>query len=529
MASMDGREPHDLILPQPLTPREQEVLSCIGANMTNRQIAEHLTIARSTVTWYVRQIHNKLGVDNRGEAISQARSLGLLPSREERGGIRHNLPRAMTPFAGRERELAALAELIADPQIRIITLTGPGGIGKTRLAQEAAWNEIDQHLHFADGVFFISLAPIKLAEEIVATLATTLHFHFQIPRQRPRNETQQMLDYLRGKQLLMVMDNFEHIPDGSRLLNEICVQAKDIKFLVTSRERVKLRGVQHFPLLGLEIPSQQETAGDVLERYPAAQIFLNIARRSVHDFKLSPGDAEHLIRICQLVEGLPLGLELAASWVGLLPLSSIATELEQSLQLLTTEYHDVPERHRSMQATLDVSWKRLNAEQKQGFRELTVFRGGFTRPAAMEITGMTLPLLVTLVNKSWLSYDLERDRYSIHELLRQYGAEKLTTDTINEQAVQARHSAYFCHYLNERESDWFGARQQDVVMEVQEEIDNIQRAWLWAATHGAVDLLAQGLESLCRFYRWEGRMKDGQHACRSAREGLSKNSRHAWI
>jgi tetratricopeptide (TPR) repeat protein len=250
---------------------------------------------------------------------------------------------------------------------------------------------------------------------------------------------------------------------------------------------------------------------------------LNISKRTVPDFKLIQGDAKQLVRICQLVEGMPLGLELAASWVGLLPLSVIATELEQSLHFLTTVHHDVPQRHHSMQATLDVSWKRLNSEQKHGFQELTVFRGGFTRMAALEIAGVTLPVLVTLANKSWLSYDWERDRYNIHELLRQYGAGKLNTDTDRGQAVRDRHSAYFCSYLKEREADWFGARQQNTVAEMQEEIDNIQNAWRWAANQGDGLLLAQGLNSLCRFYLWEGRMKDGQHACRSAGEGLSRS------
>jgi ATP/maltotriose-dependent transcriptional regulator MalT len=186
--------------------------------MSNRQIAEHLTIALSTVKWYIRQIYNKLGVDNREAAITRARRLELLPAREQKGTVRHNLPVAMTPFTGRERELAALAELIANPQVHIITLIGPGGIGKTRLALESARHELRPQPLFTDGIYFISLAPLDSAEEIVAALAATLDFHFQRAEQGSRSEMQQIIDYLDQKQMLLVMDNFEHILDGRMLL-----------------------------------------------------------------------------------------------------------------------------------------------------------------------------------------------------------------------------------------------------------------------------------------------------------------------
>lgn len=522
-APMNGRDPHDLPLAQSLTPREQEVLNCIGDEMSNRQIAEYLTIAMSTVKWYIRQVYNKLGVNNRSEAITRARKLGLLSAAEMPGKVRHNLPVDVTPFAGREHELVALGKLIANPQIGIITLIGPGGIGKTRLALEAARRELRPQDHFSDGIFFISLAPLESAEEIVSTLAAKLNFHFQSSEQGSRSESQQILDYLERKQMLLVMDNFEHILDGRMFLAELSKRAVKVKILVTSRERLNLRGEQLFPLRGLEVPQIDDTGTISLEAYPAIQLFMNISKRSVPDFKLNPEDVKHLVRICHLVEGMPLGLELAASWVGLLPLSAITAELEQGLNLLSSGHHDVPQRHRSMQATLDVSWNRLSSEQIRGFQGLTVFRGGFTRVAALEIAGVTLPILVTLVNKSWLLYDWERDRYYVHELLRQYGAAKLNAERSHDQALQYRHGAYFCNYLNEREADWFGDRQRNAVAEVRKEIDNIQKAWRWAVQRVDIPLLARGLNSLCRFYLWEGRMKDGQHACHSAGDGLSRS------
>ncbi len=407
-----------------------------------------------------------------------------------------NLPAVLTPFVGRETELAALAALIADPHTRLITITGPGGIGKTRLALEAARRELRPDASFSDGIFFVSLAPVETAEDIVATLAATLDFHFQ----DSGNETEQLLNYLRNKQMLLVMDNFEHILDGRALLAKINERAPEITLLVTSHERLQMRGEQLFPLGGLELAPNEGSAREA----PAAQLFLKIARRAVPDFQLLAGDEEHMLRICWLVEGMPLGLELAASWVGLLPLSEISTEIDQSLDFLATEHSDVPRRHKSMQAALDASWRRLTAEQKRAFQELTVFRGGFTKTAAVEVAGATLPLLVALTNKSWLSYDRQKDRYYIHELLRQYGADKLSTDPAHEEEVREKHSAYFCGYLQAREADWHGPRQKEAASEVRDKIDNIQRAWRWAADNGDIALLAQGLNSLCRFLTGKG-------------------------
>ncbi|MFN2136782.1 MAG: hypothetical protein ACK2UK_12560, partial [Candidatus Promineifilaceae bacterium] len=180
-----------------------------------------------------------------------------------------------------------------------------------------------------------------------------------------------------------------------------------------------------------------------------------------------------------------------------------------------------PRRHRSMQATLDVSWARLNADQQRACEELSVFRGGFTRAAAFGVAGATLPLLVTLANKSWLTYDRQADRYHFHELLRQYSAARLSANPGHEENVRRRHSAYFCHFLQERETDWLGARQQKTAVDIRTEVDNIQRAWRWAAGAGDATLLAEGLISLCRFYFWEGRLNDGRQACLAAAAGLS--------
>lgn len=526
---MDAPDAQNLALAKPLTPREQDVLNCIGRDMTNRQIAEELIFALSTVKWYVRQIYKKLGVENREEAIDRANRLGLISMAESGGRVKHNLPVSATPFVSREPELTTLTRLIADPQVHCITLIGPGGIGKTRLALEAARRELAETgsepnnriiPSFPDGIYFVPLAPVDLAKGIVTTLAGTLDFRFQGSSQISRTETDQILDFLEYKQMLLVLDNFEQITDGRSFLAGISERATGIKMIVTSRERLQLHGEQLLPVKGLTTPKDETATGDSLSGNGAVQLFLNIAKRIQPDFMLRHGDELQLIRICRLVEGMPLGLELAASWVGVLPLSNIADEIEQSLHLLTADHHDLPERHRSLLATLDTSWARLNSDQKVTFQKLTIFNGGFTRMAALGVAGATLPLLVSLLNKSWLSYDSQRDRYNIHILLRQYGAAKLSRVPANDLDLHKRHSTYFCSYLEERKADWFGSRQIEAASELLGEIDNIQLAWDWASKQADVCLLSKGLDSLCQFYHREGRLFDGQNACSSAGDML---------
>jgi DNA-binding SARP family transcriptional activator/predicted ATPase len=443
--------------------------------------------------------------ENDAESIEFAQELNLVTPRDI---PRDNLPAAATPFVGREQELATLDKLIADPQVRIITIFGPGGSGKTRLALEAAGQALSAAASdgstFPDGYFFVSLAALDSAGELVKTLGSALDFLFPDARQDPRSETQQILDYLEHKQMLLIMDNFEHIQEGRILLTELSERAAGIKLLVTSRERLQLRREQLLTLKGLALPSAVDSAAGAGTDYAAAELFMNIARRSVPDFQLLAGDAVQLLRICRLVEGMPLALELAASWVGLLPLSAIAAEIEQTLQFLSAEHHDVPQRHRSMHAALDTSWSRLNAEQRRAFQELTVFRGGFTRTAAVEVAGATLPLLTTLLNKSWLAYDRERDRYTIHELLRQYGGDKMRADPSHENVARDRHSAFYCRFLQEHNEKWHTNQQLETLAAVTQEEQNVRRALRWALAQENWQRIDQAIDSWGWYHDWQG-------------------------
>ncbi len=281
-----------------------------------------------------------------------------------------------------------------------------------------------------------------------------------------RSPKEQLLDYLRDRRLFLLLDNFEHLlspahpqdteaeVDGATLVAEILQTAPEIRILVTSRERLNLHMEQLFPIDGLAFPDWEtaapEAGSEDVTEYTAVQLFLQAAQRSQQNFSLETHEELlALIRICHLVGGMPLALELAASWVDTLSLMDIAAELQRGLDLLETELRDVPQRQRSVRATFDYSWQKLDEKEQSVFAQLSIFRGGFTRPAAQAVTGATLRQLSRLVNKSFIQFNKQRDRYQIHELLRQYGAERLSRDSELERAVYDRHSTYYCQALGE--------------------------------------------------------------------------------
>jgi tetratricopeptide (TPR) repeat protein len=223
---------------------------------------------------------------------------------------------------------------------------------------------------------------------------------------------------------------------------------------------------------------------------------------------------------------LPLGLELAASWVDILSLAGIAAEIQKSLDFLETDVRNVPQRQRSIRAVFDASWQRLNAAEQKIFPQLSVFRGGFTRRAVQEITGASLRLLGTLASKSLLQYDKDRDRYQIHELLRQYGAEKLAASSQKESDLRDRHSAYYCMALREREADLKGARQQAALREIEADSENVRAAWHWAVQKEDTAQLALAMNTLGTFYEWQGRFRDGAAAFQALLASPLVSARH---
>lgn len=439
--------------------------------------------------------------------------------------VQTNLPPQPTPFIGREQELAELAALLAEENSRLITLVGIGGMGKTRLALAFAERLIEslsaESFPFPDGIYFINLTPLSDVAHIIPTLAESVNFPLQGGRREQRSPRQQILDYLLEKQMLLIVDNFEHMLAGTEFIMDILQTATGVQMIVTSRERLHLRQEQVYPIQGLEFPDWEIASIDNEDSdaaaYSAGRLFLQSAQRNRPDFQLADGDdLTYLARICRLVAGMPLAIELAASWVDMLSLSEIAQEIRASLDFLETEMRDVPERHRSIRAAIDTSWQKLTDNEKEIFAQLSVFRGGFTRRAGQTVTTASLRLMSRLVAKSFLQYDPERRRYQIHEMMRQYGAEKLAADKDSATAVSQRHSRYYCQALAERTSDLRSQRQKEAIAEIELDIENARAAWRWAARSRDAASLDQALSSLFRFYEWNGRYQDYESSANEA-------------
>ena len=427
---------------------------------------------------------------------------------------KHNLPVQATPFVGREGELCELARLLSEPGVRLVTVLGVGGIGKTRLAIEAGARQLDRFEH---GVYFVALAGIEAVEAIVPATAQALGFSFYEGRE-PRL---QLLDYLHAKKLLLIFDNFEHLPGGASLVNDILQSASGVLVLCTSRTRLGLAEEHLFHLAGMDFPDW-ETPADALE-YSAVKLFLQSARRARPGFELAAGDLQYVARICRLVGGMPLGILLAAAWLEMLTPAEVAAEIQQGLDFLTTDLGAIPERQRSLRAVLDYSWNSLTESEQAVFCGLSVFRGGFTRAAAQQVTGAALRDLMGLVNKSLLTRR-PAGRYDLHELLHQYAAEKLAGDPQARLIAQDRHCACYAEFLRQREPGLYGKDQLVLFAEIEAEIDNLRAGWEWAVDRLQIDWIADYLECLGELFSKRGWSQDGAGLFARAAHKLSNRT-----
>jgi len=415
-----------------------------------------------------------------------------------------------TSFVGREKESTDIQQLLAQPDCRLLTLVGPGGIGKTRLALQLGTLLRDK---FARGSFVAYLQPLRSAEFFVSAVADALGISLT-GQEAP---LVQLAHYLSDKEALILLDNFEHLLDAADQLAILSSSTPHVKYLITSREALHLQEEWLYSVPGLAFPADLATAS-AGQNDDAVQLFNERAQRVYPDFA-PDREIESIIQICRLVEGMPLALELAAAWRKTLNCQAIADEIQGGLAFLTTRHRNVLARHHSMQTVFDQTWQRLNERERAVFKRLSVFRGGFQRDAVVEVTGASLSILSALADKSLLRLDAN-GRYQIHELLRQYAAEQLEQSADDVAQTQADHAAFYIQFLHQRSRDICGGRQRAALLEIRADLDNIRVAWLWAVAQGDAESLQKGSESLGLYYQFLGGYLEGMMLFSQATEVL---------
>ncbi len=411
----------------------------------------------------------------RPERIHQLAGDGLasgFPPLSSLSAVPNNLPAQGSDFVGRARELSAICELLSGR--RMVTIVAPGGTGKTRLALQAAAELATTR---RDGAFLVELAPVSGPDQVPLAIAEAL----DIPLAGDEEVVEQLVSFLRAKELLLVLDNFEHVLAAGRLVPALLDEAPDLTVLVTSRSQV---GVSHETVFHLGGLDTSQDSGVGIESSDGARLFVETATRRLSTFVLADSDLPALAEILERTQGSPLAILLAATWIDVLSIAEIAAELRSSLDLLEAEMSDLPERHRSVRAVFEYSWAMLDEQERSLFARLSLFRGGFTREAASRVAGASLRDLSRLARQSLITPDPDRARYTVHELLREFGEERLDS---SEGAATEATEAYVRHFddvLREVADLSTSGRQREGLAMMEAELDNLRASWRLAIRRG---------------------------------------------
>jgi predicted ATPase/transcriptional regulator with XRE-family HTH domain len=464
-----------------------------GERRPSKQLAEllaqSLQISSEAQATFIRVARGELGVE-RLVAPADLPATDLQPA-EKPALLRGNLPRSLTPFIGRETERTEIGKLLRDPGCSLLTLVGPGGVGKTRLALQVGNDLLEV---FSDGVYFVSLASIDKISLAPAVISVAL----QISLSAKLDPIRELLEVLANQELLLILDNLEHLQGVAGFIQEILARAPKLTLLATSRERLKLAGEWIFPVEGL--PTSSPGLPCIKSVSASSDLFIQNARRLQPDFHPDSIQQEAIEQICWLLEGLPLAIELAASWVQLLPCTEIAGEIQRDLDFLAEDRPGVPPRHASMRVVFDHSWKSLSLEERAVYRRLSVFKGSFEREAAQAVAGASLSHLRLLLDKS-LIRRTSSNRYDLHELARQYAYEQL----VNAGEEKGVHDQALRYCLDLAESAVKEIRDEgnlEWMHRLDEELENLRTALEWAISSHQVELGIRLSWALFRLWYW---------------------------
>src|SRR5258707_1589619 len=432
--------------------------------------------------------------------------------REPEPVLKHNLPVQLTPLIGREQDAASAVMLLRRPEVRLLTMIGTAGIGKTRLALQVAADLLED---FPDGVYFVSLAPISDPNLVLATMAQTLSLKVS------GNETvaECLSAFRQKKHLLLVLDNFEQVMAAASQVLELLAACPQLKLLVTSREILHLRAEQQFSVPPLAFPDLKHLPdSDTLAQYPAVKLFIQRAQAVKHDFQVGPANAALIAEICIRLDGLPLALELAAARIKLLSPRALLARLDRRLQVLTGGARDLHERQRTLRATIEWSYDLLDAQEQRLFRRLAVFVGGCTLEATQAMCHAldnaetnVFEAVTSLMDKSFVQLREEANdqpRLLMLETVHEYAWEALAAQE-EVEAVRQAHAAYYLRLAEEAEHGLISPEQEQWLERLEREHENLRAALAWLVEQGELETALHFATALWRFWSLHGHHREG--------------------
>ena len=477
-----------------------------------------------------------------------------------RTGIRHNLSARMVKFVGRPEEKNTLHRLLVSPQHRLITVMGLGGIGKTSLALHVAKELYNDHtITFLNGIFFIELISVRTLEHLVSKIADTLNIN---PSHNQDGLTQ-IIDALKNKELLLVLDDWDSLLyslkkfgsgnelESTTLVRTLLEKCPNITILLTSRNPLFLRFEKRVTLRGLTIPPDNASS---LDGYSAAEFFLQIANQAYAEFTVTDENRPHIIQICKMLDGMPLGIELAAAWVHAISCEQIAVEI-QNLDFLSAEMQDLPERQRNLRSVFDYSWQLMSEQEHDVFMRLSIFSDGFTEEAARQISDLTPQILRSLINRSLIKHanpDIILDklsntakgdyfdlvsaplhdeplqkiielpkRYSLHNVVRQYAAEKLAENKKLQYSTRQKHSRYYAEFMQMAKEKFYTEDHKLSLALIKHEKQNVLSAWSWALNYLQLSHLDKIIDVIEEYFILTEEFREAELSAKLSAEYLS--------